>query len=670
MPIGRRRNRRYWHYSTSPSPHTHPFTHTLHLSPPRSLSLSDTLSHTPHLSSLVSLLRALRQVPFVRLDCVDAVTALFQDALDYMESHLDLGDSDEDSESEDHHSHQRLSSRAGPAQPPQRKEDKELPPPLRLGLGGGKDALPVLPPPALATKLIGSTVTRDYSSPSQSKRSLTGAGGKRGSLTLPSASLNLSGSNSSPSTTSLSPSSFTLPSSTPLPSSQSAVTSAATVSSSAPSSSSSSSSSLSSKLGLGLKVQGGSLSNTALSSTPPSTSPKDPSSPSPKEGGGQLGLAGPAAKGALGIGIAPSHKLSSRAQIPTPTPNLTDDEEKEGAGGSSGLSSGQSSDNDDEIIRVARPLAAKNKLLHRAAGLNASREFPSPKLGPRSLGTSPAGMGPRGVSAPNNEGKGQSMHGTIQRASVLTHAASVGSAISGGDLDLTLSAPPSLSSSNSSSEDVTLPEPTVLVDDDAFPALTEPGELGKDHQLSDKEALGLESDIAEEKDLVDEAMEKRPDPLAKLRNEVIVPITASPKQYRSSERLLTLAAASANADGTAIISDSEETSHWASHRVNPILSAAANSLSASAALPSFPSSSTTTVSPTQSASNTPKPAFLRRLDSPESHHGQLIVAKARLQMLINRAVQTIPNLKSHAMPTVHAKLQAALAKLETSTIQQ
>ena len=163
--------------------------------------------------------------------------------------------------------------------------------------------------------------------------------------------------------------------------------------------------------------------------------------------------------------------------------------------------------------------------------------------------------------------------------------------------------------------------------------LTEAVTFVKEKQLSDKEALNIpESEESEEKDLVDEALEKRPDPLHKLRNEVIVPVTASPKQFRSSLKLLTLAAESANnSDGTLTPPDAAEsltlalsntinsnssngtlpandtsTADLSSHRLNPLLNAA--SLPAAFSLSSN--------SPSHSASNTPKPAFLRRLDQP------------------------------------------------------
>ena len=183
------------------------------------------------------------------------------------------------------------------------------------------------------------------------------------------------------------------------------------------------------------------------------------------------------------------------------------------AGGGSGSSSGQSSDNDDEVIRVARPLAAKNRLLHRAAALTSSREFPSPKLGPRSLGTSPAGMGPRGVSAPNNAQQQQQQQQQQpgqqpqpQRAPALLHAATMSSTEAGvpalppaadeleGDngslLHPSLTAPPSLSafSSDSGGDVALLPEPSASLgagdEGEAEAAgggliLTEPAELGQ-----------------------------------------------------------------------------------------------------------------------------------------------------------------------------------------------
>ena len=182
---------------------------------------------------------------------------------------------------------------------------------------------------------------------------------------------------------------------------------------------------------------------------------------------------------------------------------------------------------------------------------------------------------------------------------------------------------------------------------------------------------------------MDEALERRPDPLSRLRKEVIVPVTASPKQYRSSLRLLTLAAESASsADGTAAATAAEDSAQQlpaAEDELSASVASRAAHLSSGGGVLSpataLPASSASSMSPLQSsrpgsASTTPKPAFLRRLDSPESHHGQLIAAKARLQLLLNRALQTIPNLKADALPAAQRKLETALAKLEASTITQ
>ena len=735
--------------------------------------------------------RALRQVPFVRLDCVEDVTSLFADCLSYMESHLELGDSDDEAASEDEEQPQqqqqqqqhaaaehKLSSRATSADRRNRDEQSSsssaatsAPPAVslpaapavdsrgRLGLGvssattgasvGAAEKVPVLPPAGLATKLIGSTVTRDYSSPSQSKRSLGGGlGSKRGSITLPSA-VNLSAGTAAAASTAVSPSSTSSVSPTSSSSSTPTLPPSASLTNSTSSSGSStgsgSSSSPSSKLGLGLglKGPGGLMSSNAAAQThtssssasaisapaalmgaaaPPTSSSSSLTAPSAAAGPSAAAAAATVGVGVGGKQIGLGHRPSSRAQYSAAAAaaaaaaaQSTDDEElKEGASGGSGPSSGQNSDTDDEVIRVARPLggAPKNKLLHRAAAGLGSREYPSPKLGPRSLGASPAGMGPRGMSAPNNQQQQQAagaqqqlqpqQSSHQQRAPTLSHAASTGSApsslSSATDQFLSqapsLSSPPSLgpSTSSSSSDVDVLPEPSASLRDDdngsglddaaaavGALVLTEAAPFVKEKQLSDKEALNIpESEESEEKDLVDEALERRPDPLQKLKNEVIVAVTASPKQYRSSLKLLTLAAESAqNNDGTVTPPEAEPVNsnnsnngnngtqplavaaELSSHRLNPLLNAA-----------SLPSSfSSHSLSPSQSASNTPKPAFLRRLDSPESHHGQLIAAKAKLQMMINRAMQTIPQLKKDALPAVHAKLEAALAKLEASTIQ-
>jgi hypothetical protein len=114
-------------------------------------------------SELTSLLnRALRSVPYVKLDSVNEVIELFQKAVDLMESNLDFEDSDAEEQGEEDDLSASSSSHQG----------------RRSWTGEAAELVNSMDPKlkrTMAEKLIGSTVTRDYSSPSSSKRSLGGS---------------------------------------------------------------------------------------------------------------------------------------------------------------------------------------------------------------------------------------------------------------------------------------------------------------------------------------------------------------------------------------------------------------------------------------------------------------------------------------------------------------
>jgi hypothetical protein len=69
-----------------------------------------------------------------------------------------------------------------------------------------------------------------------------------------------------------------------------------------------------------------------------------------------------------------------------------------------------------------------------------------------------------------------------------------------------------------------------------------------------------------------------------------------------------------------------------------------------------------------SATGTPKPAFLRRLDSPQSHHGKLLVAKTKLTNMLNTSLRILPKLRPEAFEEVKKLLLKAVNKLESGTV--
>jgi hypothetical protein len=241
------------------------------------------------------------------------------------------------------------------------------------------------------------------------------------------------------------------------------------------------------------------------------------------------------------------------------------------------------------------------------AGQTSSREFPSPKMGGRSLG----GRGSTGVSPAGS--------------------------------------PQQQPQANPAAAGLSLPMADAL-GRDATPVLPPaPGSASPD---ADDEGP---DDEAESGDLI------RTDKKNNVFNRVkaTLPVEASPKQKQSHLHLLSLAS-------RVTIADPEH------EPVEGTANGPSSSASPPAGIPPATAVSVLSALPTGITStgtgNTPKPAFLRRLDSPETHHGQLIAAKARLQLLINRGLQVADKVKLSKVPEIKTSLEKALAKLEASLV--
>jgi len=75
----------------------------------------------------------------------------------------------------------------------------------------------------------------------------------------------------------------------------------------------------------------------------------------------------------------------------------------------------------------------------------------------------------------------------------------------------------------------------------------------------------------------------------------------------------------------------------------------------------------TEVTTIQPKVDTPKPAFLRRLDSPKTNHGILIGHKTRLNKMLRRAKRALPHMKLEQYEQIKAAFVQAVELLETST---
>jgi hypothetical protein len=299
----------------------------------------------------------------------------------------------------------------------------------------------------------------------------------------------------------------------------------------------------------------------------------------------------------LGLGHGATHKPSSRATT-----------------GTSALATGSSSpvspttpesSNDEAPTPAAAPVQLKNKLLGNVAPAN--REYPSPKLGPRSLTGAPKAAAP-----------------TTQATPVVPAA-----------------------SSNPAAAGLALPAADALGRD--VPAATAPGAASPD---ADDEG-DAEPDETEAGDLI--LTDKKNSVFNRVKS--TLPVTASPKQIRSSFHLLELATTTGIAP-----EDDDLTLKGQGAQANGGSSAPSDrSVGVLSALPTGIQSS--------SQNNTPKPSYLRRLDSPDTHHGQLLAAKARLQLLLNKGIQLADRVNLAMVPEIKAKLEKALAKLEASLVQ-
>jgi len=73
------------------------------------------------------------------------------------------------------------------------------------------------------------------------------------------------------------------------------------------------------------------------------------------------------------------------------------------------------------------------------------------------------------------------------------------------------------------------------------------------------------------------------------------------------------------------------------------------------------------ISITERPTESPKPAFLRRLDSPLTNHGKLLQHKARLNKMIRRAIRGVPHMKLENYHEIKRSFVSALDLLESST---
>jgi len=69
----------------------------------------------------------------------------------------------------------------------------------------------------------------------------------------------------------------------------------------------------------------------------------------------------------------------------------------------------------------------------------------------------------------------------------------------------------------------------------------------------------------------------------------------------------------------------------------------------------------------ESRTESPKPAFLRRLDSPLTNHGRLLQHKSTLDKIVRRAKRAVPHVQLEQYQKIHASLLEAVEFLEQST---
>ena len=298
--------------------------------------------------------------------------------------------------------------------------------------------------------------------------------------------------------------------------------------------------------------------------------------------------------GVLGLGHGSgTHKPSSRA-----TTGLNALSQSSPSGTSSPVSpTTPDSANDENEAGNGPSGPLKNKLVAKLAGAPSNREYPSPKLGPRSLSGAPKAS-PTPSTNPAANGLALPQADTLGRDSP------------------------------------NVPIPAGAASPDA------------DDEAQDEPEEGEEGDLI--------LTDKKNSVFNRVKS--TLPVTASPKQIRSSAHLLELATTHSLA-----ADDDDLTMRGQGNLANG--APTDRPMSAGGVLSSLPTGMQST-----STNSTPKPSYLRRLDSPETHHGQLLAAKSRLQLLLNKGIQLADRIDLAAVPQIKAKLEIALAKLEASLV--
>jgi len=490
--------------------------------------------------------RALKAVPLVKLDAVDDVMKLFTEAVELMESSLELDD-----EEESRAAAAATSAGAGVSGAAQSKllslasstatTASSSAASSASSSDSESDALARGTVPALQNKAIqGVAMTVDYSSPSSKTRSLGKQAAKGEGGSVPSSRASGGGSTS---------------------------------------------------LGLGLKGTGGGPGGVVANTSKP----------------GMLGLHGthkPSSRATMGLSAlanANAASPASPASTGSPVSPTTPDESSPSSAAEGTPAGGEGG--------AQMPL--KNKLVAKISGAPSNREYPSPKLGPRSLSSATPRAGTPG-----------------------------GSAVA--------------SPTNPAAAGLSLPMAESLGRDAPASTVAAAQEAGAASPAADEDAE--EEDDSEQGDLI------RTDKKNSVFNRVksTLPVTASPKQIRSSFHLLELANTHSLQNNGG---DEEDLTTKQQGSSNGTAGNGPSGTGPQGVLSALPTGLTSS-----SSGSTPKPAFLRRLDSPETHHGQLIAAKARLQMLINRGLQVADKVRMDKVPEIKAALEKALQKLEASLV--
>lgn len=379
-----------------------------------------------------------------------------------------------------------------------------------------------------------------------------------------------------------------------------------------------------------------------------------------------------------------THKPSSRAQtISFPAPS---DEEAAATAfdlHSSQQQLSQSQPHDvesdepsaEELRNVARPLS--NKLLSR---VGATKEFPSPKLGPRSIGSAPSRSTPGITGAPSRsasvpQGRIGDRDTDTERLTPLSQQSLPVESVSPVDLstDREQSLPLPTTQQHVSHiqpYDIQQPYPSqqppppsdAYVYDAYNPAAPPQEQAQQPSDVADNQQTVMSMmhhpDGTLNPDFDFSALALKKDPVAQLKAQVPIPVTASPKQFKSSLTLLDLAKKTSEPDDENYdTTGSVPIDHIATR---PLNQAQIQRLQSSGLSLNGSKEGTGT-------GTTPKPAWLRRLDSPLTHHGKLMQAKSQLHQLMKRGISAASRLKPEAIPEAQRRLLAALDKIEQST---